>query len=81
MASIIAIFSASSGLRHSKASNNLAAQYGLRPHGKSIAAKVLGTIGLIGSIILTVYWAIYFLALIFSIGSLIDVLPDGSYYF
>ena len=68
VASIIAIAFGSAGLNLVEQAKNLAAQRGVRPSGKSVAATVLGKIGKIAGIVMTAWWGFYvlFLILVFS---------------
>lgn len=67
--SIIAIILGSAGLSLVEETNRLAAQYGVSAGGKNVAAKVLGMIGKIAGIVMTVFWGLYFLILLLAIGS------------
>ena len=62
--SIIAIVLANKGLKLAKQTDEMAAYYRVEAGGKNVAAKVLGKIGLICGIVMTVIWSIYFLAII-----------------
>ncbi|MBQ3064626.1 MAG: DUF4190 domain-containing protein [Clostridia bacterium] len=62
--SIIAIILSSMGLRLAKQTDEMAAYYRVEAGGKNVAAKVLGTIGLILSIIMTVFYCFFFIAII-----------------
>lgn len=68
--SIIAIILGSGGLKMVKRANELAAHYGVSAGGKNIAAKILGMIGKIAGIVMTVIYSIYFVVIIGLIGSL-----------
>ena len=59
--SIIAIFLGAGGLSGAKRTNAIAAHYGIEAGGKNIAARILSTIGLISSIVMTSFWGLYFL--------------------
>lgn len=63
--SFIAIFLAAAGLRCSSATSDLAARLGMSAGGKNVAARIMGTIGLISSIIMSVFW-IFYILLIFA---------------
>ena len=67
---IISIFLSSGALKLVAQANQLAANYGIGAPGKNIAAKVLGTIGKISSIIMTVIYGLYFLLIFSLLGSL-----------
>ncbi len=60
VASIIAIFFGSAGLNLVEQAKMLAAQRGVRPSGKCVAATVLGKIGKIAGIVMTAFWGFYF---------------------
>ena len=68
IASIIAIILGSAGLNLVDEAKRLAAQRGAKPGGKNVAATVLGKIGKIVGIVMTVWWAFYilFIILLFS---------------
>ena len=68
--SIIAIILSSGALKLVKRANELAAHYGISAGGKAIAAKILGIVGKVSSIVVTVIYALYFLVLVGLIGSL-----------
>ena len=68
--SIIAIILGSGGLKMVKRANELAAHYGVSAGGKTIAAKVLGIVGKIAGIVMTVIYSIYFVVIVGMIGSL-----------
>ena len=57
---IIAIFLGNSALESVKKANEMAAYYGVSAGGKAIATKVLGMVGKISGIAMTVYWAVCF---------------------
>ena len=57
---IIAIFLGNSALESVKKANEMAAYYGVSAGGKAIATKVLGMVGKISGIAMTVFWAGYF---------------------
>lgn len=63
--SFIAIFLAAAGLRRASATSDLAARLGMSAGGKNVAARIMGTIGLISSIIMSVFW-IFYILLIFA---------------
>lgn len=65
--SLIGIFLGNSGLNYAERANVLAAQYGCRAGGKNIAAKILGKIGKITSVVMTIFWGIYFFILFMAI--------------
>ncbi len=67
--SIIAIILGSLGLKGSRRADYIAAQHGIRAGGKNVAAKVLGRIGLILGIVMTVIWSYYFLMIIAIVGA------------
>lgn len=62
--SIIAIFFGSAGLKLADRANEMASYYGCSAGGKNIAAKVLGRIGQISGIAMTVFYAIYIFIII-----------------
>ena len=68
--SIIAIILGSGGLKMVKRANELAAHYGVSAGGKTVAAKVLGMVGKIAGIVMTVIYSIYFVVIVGLIGSL-----------
>lgn len=57
---IVGIFLGNSALKKVKEANEMAAYYGVSAGGKAIAAKVLGMVGKISGIAMTVFWAGYF---------------------
>ena len=59
IASIIAIFFGSTALNLAARARGLATQYGINVGGKNTAANVLGKIGKIAGIIMTVFWGLY----------------------
>ena len=65
IASIIAIFMGSTGLGLVEQAKALAAQRGVKPSGKNVAANVLGKIGKIVGIVMTCWWAFYFIFIVF----------------
>lgn len=68
--SIIAIILGSGGLKMVKRANELAAHYGVSAGGKNVAAKILGMVGKIAGIVMTVIYSIYFVVIVGMIGSL-----------
>ena len=66
--SIIAIFMGSAGLNGVKATNELAARFGLKlggtANGKTIAARIMGIVGLASGIFFTLFYSFYFLVII-----------------
>ena len=64
VASIIAIFMGSAGLNMVEQAKWLARQRGSIISGKNVAATVLGKIGKIAGIVMTVWWAFYILFII-----------------
>ena len=62
VASIIAIFMGNKALKLADSANALAAQYGISAGGKCVAAKVLGEIGKIVGIVMTILWPFYIIA-------------------
>ena len=60
IASIIAIVMGSTSLNLVEQAKFMAAQRGVKPSGKIVAATILGKIGKIAGIVMTVFWAIYF---------------------
>lgn len=64
VASIIAIFFGNTGLNLAESAKQLAAQRGVKPSGKNIAAVVLGKIGKICGIVMTAFWGFYLLMFI-----------------
>lgn len=65
IASIIAIVMGSMGLGLVEQAKTLAAQRGVKPGGKNVAANVLGKIGKIAGIVMTCWWAFYFIFIVF----------------
>ena len=59
--SIIAIFLGSGGLKLVQAAIDRANQLGVQPGGKNVAARVLGMVGKIAGIVMTVIYGIYFI--------------------
>lgn len=68
--SIIAIILGSGGLKRVKRANELAAHYGVSAGGKNVAAKILGMVGKIAGIVMTVIYSLYFVIIIGMIGTL-----------
>ncbi len=62
--SIIGLILASSALKKVKKANALAERCGISAGGKIIAAKIMGTIGKISGIVMTVFWSLYILLII-----------------
>lgn len=58
--SIVAIFLGSASTKLVAKLRDHAAANGIKPSGKNIAAKILGLVGKIEGIVMTVYWAIFF---------------------
>lgn len=58
--SIIAIFLGGSATKLVKKLRDHATANGIKPSGKNIAAKILGMVGKIGGIAMTIFWVIYF---------------------
>lgn len=69
--SIIAIVLGSKGLRLVQKAIEKAGRLGREPGGKNIAAKVLGLIGKISGIVMTVFWGIYMFAIMMIIMALL----------
>lgn len=67
--SIVAIAMGSSGLNLVEQAQVIAAQYGVEAGGKATAAKILSKIGKIGGIVMTIFWAFYFILIFAIIGS------------
>ena len=67
--SIIAIVLGNGGLQMVQRANELASRYGVDAGGKNIAAKILGMIGKIAGIVMTVIYSIYFIIIVGVIGS------------
>lgn len=69
--SLIAIFMGSAGLSGVKATNELAARYGIKlsgtAQGKTIAARIMGIVGLATGIFMTLFWTFYFIVIIASL--------------
>ncbi len=63
--SIIAIVLGSAGLNLVDEAKRLAAQRGAMPGGKNVAATVLGKIGKIAGIVMTIWWAFYIFFIVF----------------
>lgn len=63
--SIIAIFLGSASTKLVAKLRDHAAANGIKPSGKNIAAKILGMVGKIEGIVMTVVWAYYFILIIF----------------
>ena len=59
VASIIAIIFGSTGLNLAENAKVMAAQRGVKPSGKNVAATVLGKIGKIAGIVMTAFWGFY----------------------
>ena len=64
VASIIAIGKGSKALKKREEAQKLAETYGFKLPGKNIAAKILGMIGKIAGIVMTVFWPLYIIILI-----------------
>ena len=64
IASIIAIFFGATGLKMVKAAAEKANQLGVQPGGKNVAARVLGMVGQIAGIVVTINYGFVFLATI-----------------
>ena len=64
VASIVAIAQGSKGLKKLAEAKNLAQQYGTSLSGKNIAARILGMVGKIGGIVMTVFYPLYIIILI-----------------
>ena len=64
--SIISIFMGSGAIKRSKRASELASQYGVSAGGKSIAGKIMGIIGLIEGIFMTIWWPIYIILMALS---------------
>ncbi len=69
VASIIAIIFGSAGLNLVEQAKNLAAQRGVKPSGKCVAATVLGKIGKIAGIVMTAFWGFYMFILLMIIAN------------
>ena len=61
--SIIAIIFGAIGIKNVNKAEELETNYGVSAGGKKVAAKIMGKIGLIGGIVMTAFWSIYFLIL------------------
>ena len=70
VASIIAIVFGSKGLELVEKAKMSAATSGAKLSGKSIAATILGKIGKIAGIVMTVFWGLYLLMLFAILGNL-----------
>lgn len=81
--SIIAIIMGAIGLKLSKANSEHASRLGVSAGGKNNAAKILGIVGLVSGIVMTVFWFIY----IILIAALADAATSysssysGGYYY
>lgn len=64
--SIIAIFLGSASTKLVAKLRDHATANGIKPSGKNIAAKILGMVGKIGGIAMTVFWVIYFAIMAFA---------------
>ena len=63
VASIIAIIFGSTALGMVEQARQIAAQRNVKISGKNIAANILGKIGKIAGIAMTIFWGVYFLIL------------------
>ena len=63
IASIISISFGSTAIGMVDQARQMAAQRGVNISGKNIAAQILGKIGKIAGIVMTAFWAVYFLIL------------------
>ena len=70
VASIIAISFGSTGLTLVENAKKVAAERGVKPSGKNIAANVLGKIGKIAGIVMTAFWGFYLLLILIILLSL-----------
>lgn len=68
--SIIAIIMGGKALTAEQTAQTLAASSGTSAGGKCVAAKILGKIGKIGGIAMTVFWAVYILLIIGIMGAM-----------
>jgi hypothetical protein len=66
--SVIAIILGGIGLKAAKQATELAEANKIQAGGKNIAAKITGKIGLIGGIIMTVFWLFYIILIVAMIG-------------
>ena len=64
VASIIAIGKGSKALKKREEAQKMAEAYGVTLPGKNIAARILGMVGKIGGIVMTVFWPLYIIILI-----------------
>ena len=69
VASVIAIILGSIGLKAAKKATALAEANNISAGGKNIAAKITGKIGLIGGIVMTVFWLFYIVIIVAIIGA------------
>ena len=69
--SLIALILGSSALKKVRRANELAERYGVSAGGKIIAAKIMGKIGKISGIVLTIFYSLYILLLIAIVGAAI----------
>ncbi|MBR5517846.1 MAG: hypothetical protein IKV86_02335 [Clostridia bacterium] len=63
IASIIALVLGNTAVNMVEQARQMAAQRGVNISGKNIAAQILGKIGKIAGIAMTIFWAVYFLIL------------------
>ena len=64
IASIVAIFLGCGALKQWKAAIALSQQYGFKLTGKNIPVRVLGLVGKIAGIAMTIFWSVYFILMI-----------------
>ncbi len=62
--SIIAIILGSIGLKLANANNEHASRLGVSAGGKNVAAKILGIVGLVSGIVMTIFWVVYIIAIV-----------------
>lgn len=65
----VAIFLGGSAVSQSKSASALALQNGVSAGGKCVAARILGIIGLILGILMTLFWVLYIIIIVVAIGS------------
>ncbi len=63
----IAIFLGGSAASRAKSASALALQNGVSAGGKCVAAKILGTIGMILGIIMSLFWVLYIIIIIIAV--------------
>ena len=62
--SIIAIIMGAIGLKLANSNNEHASRLGVSAGGKNVAAKILGIVGLVGGIVMTIFWPVYIIAMV-----------------